>query len=225
MKTLHDKKTIDGMTLIEVLMVLAVLMILAAIFLPAMLQPHGGYQRALRIQCVNNLKQIGLATRVWEGDNNDKYPTAVSITNGGVMELMTGPNAWKFFQVMSNELSTPKVLTCPAETDRDRLSATNFTFFNNSNLSFFVGVDAAETNFQSLLSGDHNLTNGTAVKSGLLTLIAGQPIGWTKEMHINCGNVTFADGSVQQLSNVGLQSAVASSGLATNVLNMPVLGP
>jgi len=127
--------------------------------------------------------------------------------------------------VMSNELSTPKVLMCPAESDSQRFSATNFTFFNNSNLSFFVGVDAAETNASSLLSGDHNLTNGVAPKNGLLNFVAGQPIGWTREMHNQVGNITLADGSVQQITSLGLQNAVASSGMPTNVLNMPVLGP
>jgi len=222
--TAHISGRINGaMTLIEVLMVLAVLMILAAVFLPALLQPRPHY--AYRIQCVNNLKQVGLATRVWEGDNNDKYPTAVSVTNGGAMELMTGPNAWKNFQVMSNELSTPKVLLCPRETDRDRFLATNFLHLNNSNLSFFVGIDAAETNVNALLSGDHNITNGIAIKNGLLGLTTNRPAGWTAEMHNTVGNLCLADGSVQQVSIAGLQNAVATTGMITNVLNMPVLGP
>ena len=35
-------------------------------------------RKAQRINCVNNLKQDGLAFRIWEGDNGDKYPMAVS---------------------------------------------------------------------------------------------------------------------------------------------------
>jgi hypothetical protein len=55
-------------------------------------------ERALSIACVNNLKQFGLAVRVWALDNNDSNP----------------PNVLS----MSNELSTPKILVCPADTNR-----------------------------------------------------------------------------------------------------------
>ena len=210
--------------MIEVLMVLAALMILAALMLPGFLWPRRT-GRSPRIQCVNNLKQIGLAFRVWEEDNNDRYPMFVPQTNGGSMEFTTGANAWRHFQVMSNELSTPLVVFCPEESDPQRFHATNFTWFSNTNISFFVGVEARESTSQMLLSGDHNLTNGAAVKNGLLALTAGQPIGWTTEMHHKAGNIALSDGSVQQISSVGLQNAVASSGAMTNLLQMPVLGP
>lgn len=97
-------KTNCAMTLLEVLVVLLVVVFLVTVFVLPTLNP--GPQRAPRIQCVNNLKQIGLATRVWEGDNNDRYPPQVPGTNGGSMDFMTGPNVWRTFQVMSNELST-----------------------------------------------------------------------------------------------------------------------
>jgi hypothetical protein len=218
MKTFFCNKRNCGLTMIEVLMVLAVLMVVAALLLPAMVRPHRQYGG---IQCVNNLKQIGLAARIWAGDNNDKYPMEVAVTQGGGMELISGPYAFRHFQVMSNELSTPKVLFCPNETDRNRLVATNFTDFNNSNISYFVGVDATETNVQMLLSGDHNISNGTLVKNGLLELTTNKPSEWTTEMHNKVGNVVLADGTVQQLSMSGLQNAVANTGFATNRLQMP----
>jgi len=180
MNTFHDKKANGGMTLIEVLMVIAALMVLAVIFLPLLIPQSPSRERVMRIQCVNNLKQIGLAARVWEGDNNDKYPMFVSQTNGGSMEFTTGANAWRHFLVMSNELSTPKVLFCPAESDLNRVCATTFglgwgpvPFLSNSNLSFFVGIISNDVNPQLILSGDRNLTNGAAIKNGMLELSPG----------------------------------------------------
>src|ERR1700710_784913 len=106
----------SGLTLLEVLMVIAGVMIIMAVVLPALVPSHQ-MSRSLRIQCLNNLKQTGLAYRVWEGDNGDKFPMVTSETNGGTMEFTTGANEWRHFQIMSNELSTPRVLWCPTETD------------------------------------------------------------------------------------------------------------
>jgi hypothetical protein len=211
------------------------------LLVPRLNNPHRG---GTRIQCVNNLKQVGLSYRVWEGDNNDKYPMAVAETNGGTMDFITGPSAFRHFLVMSNELSTPKILICPAESDQTRTPANAFaeaqtlfdqrtgmpivgpvSFLNNSNISYFVGVDAAETNAQMILSGDHNITNGTPVKNGMLYLTTNQESGWTAEMHNKVGNLLLADGSVQQLSISGLQTTVANTGVATNRMQMPILGP
>jgi prepilin-type N-terminal cleavage/methylation domain-containing protein/prepilin-type processing-associated H-X9-DG protein len=215
-----SQKSLRALTLLEILIVCAVLGILAVIYLPAVLAPP--ISRSVRIQCVNNLKQVALAAMVWSGDNSGKFPAQVPGTNGGSMDFVTGTNAWRHFQVMSNELSTPKVMICPAD---DRSPATNFTWINNSNLSFFVGIDATETNPAAMLSGDRNLTNGTTVKNGLLNLITNRPSGWTAEIHNNHGNIALADGSVQQLSITTLRATVANTGFATNRLQMPVLTP
>jgi len=51
-----------------------------------------------------------------------------------------------------------------------------------------------------ILSGDHNITNGTPVRNGLLELTTGNPAGWTAEMHNKVGNIGLADGSVQPVS-------------------------
>jgi type II secretory pathway pseudopilin PulG len=217
-------KRCDAMTLVEVLAVMAVVLLLGLFLLPSIMPNRNIRNRALRIQCVNNLKQVGLAYRVWEGDHGNYYPMFVSETNGGTMEFTTGRNAWRHFQVMSNELSTPRVLICPADSDR-WFAATNFIWLNNSNLSFFVGSVSNETNPQMILSGDHNITNGTPVRNGLLELTTNNPSGWTAEMHEKVGNVGLADGSVQQVSISGLRTIVENTGVATNRLQMPVLGP
>lgn len=211
------------MTLVELLVVLAVIAVLGALILPPMMSRariYGGPN------CLSNLRQTGLAFRIWEGDNNDKYPMAVAATNGGAMEFTSGPNAFRIFQVMSNQLSTPKVLICPGETDKDRFLATNFVALCNSNISYFVDVDASgEMNPQMILSGDHNITNGTPIRNGLLRLTTNRLAGWTAEVHNKVGNILMADGSVQQDSTTGLQNQIADTGVVTNRLLMPILGP
>jgi len=211
--------------------VIATLAVLFVLLLPALVTVgHNGRQR---INCVSNLKQIGIAYRLWEGDNNGKYPMAVSVTNGGAMELVATGNVAAGFLVMSNELSTPKILLCPEDTYRVR--ATNFSTLNSSNISYFVGLDAAETKPQLFLSGDDNFTiGGIPEKSGLLELSTNTPITWTSGRHVAynshfwtparyrfVGNIGMADGSVQQVATDGLQKALQQTGVTTNRLVLP----
>jgi competence protein ComGC len=199
-----------GFTLVALLVIIAVLAILAAMLLPAL---AAAKRKAQRINCVNNLKQCGLAFRIWEGDNGDKYPMAISTNKGGTMEFADGASTFRHFQVMSNELSTPQILICPADT---RVAAANFIRLKNRNVSYFVGLDADDTHPQMLLDGDRNITADTEPENGILKLIPGQRVSWTETMHVNQGNVGLADGSVQQLSNSGLHSVLQNSGDPTN---------
>lgn len=210
------------MTLIEALLIIAVFAVLAVILLvPAASRARA---RPPRVQCANNLKEIGLSFQLWESDNGDNYPMFISQTNGGTMEFSTGPNAWRHFQVMSDELMDPKLLICPADNDRARAVATDFNVLSNSNLSYFVGMVSNELSPQMILSGDCNVTNGRAVRNSLLKLTKGQPSGWAAELHKTAGNILMADGSVQQVDDAGLQAAIANSGATDNLVQMPVLG-
>jgi len=206
------------------------LAVLAAMFLPALLPAR--ISRSY-ISCVNNLKQIGLSYRIWAGDNNDKYPMEISVTNGGTMELINTSDAWKTFQVMSNELSTPKLLLCPVVAESTGfVYATNFGDDLKNKISYFIGLDAKENdsltinahvnNPQAILSGDDNFEiNDTPVKSGLLELSTNAPITWSAARHKFAGNISLADGSVQTVNNSGLTNLVHQTGLATNRLAIP----
>jgi len=166
------------------------------------------------------LKQIGLAFRIWEGDHGDQFPMSVYTNELGEPLFANAAHAYHYFQVMSNELNNPKILICPS--DSKRIMAKNFnTDFNNSHISYFIGMEANETFPQMFLAGDSNLTNGIKLKDGIMEITTNQTVEWTNERHNQAGNVLLADGSVQQFSTSALQRALQATGLATNWLLFP----
>ena len=220
------------MTLIEAVVVIFIVAFLALILLPA-LTPYSHTHRK-RISCVNNLKQLGLAYKIWAGDNNDQYPMGISVTNGGTLELMNTPDAWKVFQVMSNELSTPKVIYCPEDAQHGGF-ATNWGDDLKNKISYFIGVDATDTNPAAILSGDGNfLLNQKPANYGLINVSTNATLAWDTSRHFGesqqgwftktrtgSGNIGLADGSVQALTQAGLTSQLQQTGFATNRFFIP----
>lgn len=96
MKRRGSNRKTSALTLIETLVVVAVLALLVALLVAALLPPR---RRASRINCINNLKQVGLSFRLWANDNGGKFPMQVSLTNGGTMELVQSGTVFPHFQV------------------------------------------------------------------------------------------------------------------------------
>ena len=213
-----------ALTLTEVLVIVAVAMSLIIIFagLPR------AKAKAIRINCLSNLKAGECGFRLWAGDNNYQYPMELSTNNGGAREWLMQGKVFEVFRVMSNELSTPKILFCPADTRRPY--ATNFAIgFDNANISYFVGVDAPcrdntnvpEARMSLFLYGDRNLTNDPGPQNGILQLTANQNARWTAGLHKYEGNICLANGNVLQLNNSNLREAVQTAAPATNWLVIP----
>jgi prepilin-type N-terminal cleavage/methylation domain-containing protein/prepilin-type processing-associated H-X9-DG protein len=202
-------------TLIELLVVIAVIVILALLLFPFVMKQR---DTARSVCCNCNLKQIGLGFRVWSGDNTNLYPMSVSTNFGGTLEYVLTGETFRHFQVMSNELATPLILACPNDIRR---SAHDFASLSNTNISYFVGVDANENNPQAFLSGDRNILGGVRQANGLLDIRTNNIKGWSTGFHQGIGNIAFADGSVQALSSEALRQVIQVTGMQSNRLAMP----
>jgi hypothetical protein len=190
-------KPARAFTVTELLLLVVGLAILAALLLPAL---HRPMRRSSLVICCNNLRYVELAFNIWATDNEGRLPMRVYVANGGSRELVAAGQVFPHFQVMSNELSTPKILVCP--NDRARTYATNFTIgFSDKNISYFVNVDSVLRKNSSLLCGDRNLTNNRAPGSRFTIVSNATRIGWTKELHSKRGHLCFSDGAVQAATN------------------------
>jgi len=135
----------------------------------------------------------------------------VSATNTDAMKLIATGKAYVFWQIISNELSTPKILYCTADTER--VAATNFaTVLSDANISYFFNLDGNEASPQLILTGDDNLAvNDVPARTGILTLSTNSTVAWTSARHKFVGNIGIADGSVQQVTTHGLFSAISNA--------------
>ena len=92
-----NRKCCCGLTLIEVLVVAAVVAVLGAFALTGLVNAR---KKSARIGCVDNLKQIGLAFRLWSTDQSVQFPMGRSTNGGGTLEV--AGDVWRNFVVMSN---------------------------------------------------------------------------------------------------------------------------
>ena len=218
MRIPRSHRTNFGLTLLEAVVIIFSLSLLFLLLLPAL---GAAARKKNLIGCTDHLKQMGLAFRVWEGDHDDKYPMSVSSTNGGAMEIAAQGNAEVIFQAMSNALTSSKILVCPA--DIGRWPAPNFNRpLKSSNLSYFVNVEAKESNPQDVMMGDDNFEiRGLPVKSGLLVISATNAVAWSADRHQFRGNLWMADGSVQGINQTGLAGHLCSANAGAIRLAIP----
>lgn len=198
----------EAFTLIELIAVVVVVFVLMALLLPA----GSDNKNPRRLQCLNNLRQIGIADYMWAEDRRGLFPVAESLTNGGWSELLTNANqgslCWTNYAIMADYFGpSPGLLICPSDErkpaeqfigkQRTGTGGADTKFNDNRTLSYFVGVSGNKAQARSLLAGDRNLGGGTepvqnygfSPESGQGNDVAIQtnsitgPVCWSLRMH------------------------------------------